>query len=146
MKLSQSDSGSGNVGKSLGYLRREDIIGKSVVATDAVILGTVRDIAVSLDGKAALQVATKDGNNSGELFVGSDEIQALGDVVLLKYSSKRSQSATVTAPPAVAMSTPVAPAAPVASTMPPPPLYATSAGPKSARVVATKTRKRQSSA
>ena len=125
--MSQSDSSSSD-GKSLGYLKREEIIGKPVVATDAVVLGTVRDVAVSLDGKAALQL---DGKNGGaDMYVGSDEIQALGDVVLLNRPSKRSQPAVRTQQPSYSPSIPM-PAStppPQASTIPPPPTFSGPAG------------------
>jgi len=103
-------------------LKREEIIGKSVVATDAVVLGTARDIAVSLDGKAALQLDAKDGG-TGDLFVSSDEIQALGDVVLLKHPSKLAQP--VAAPAQMVSSAPMTPgpSAPVVSSAPPPPVF-----------------------
>ncbi len=75
---------------SSGYLKRESLVGKSVVARNAVIIGTVSDLAVSLDGKVAIQVqrkTTADGTDSGDIFVGPDEIQAVGDVILLKTTS-----------------------------------------------------------
>ncbi len=102
------------------------MLGKLVVTADAMVLGTVKDIAVSSDGKTALQVDAKSSNHSGEaevrseIFVGSDEIQAVGDVVLLKYLSKRTQSvvsqSTSTSYPSSVLS------APMASSIPPPPI------------------------
>ena len=41
------------------YFKREDLLGKSVVSKSAEIVGTVADIAVSLDGKAHHLSATK---------------------------------------------------------------------------------------
>lgn len=85
------------VGKPVGYVKREDIIGRPVITTDAIIVGTVKDIAVSFNGRVALQVESKDDRVSDlprEIFVGSDEIQAVGDVILLKYASKRSSTET----------------------------------------------------
>jgi|SRR5579875_1878483 len=72
------------------FIRREVILGKSVVGQDALIVGTVKDLAVSIDGKMAIQVARKNPSLSGseeDLFVSSDEILAVGDLVLLKSVS-----------------------------------------------------------
>src|SRR5579872_2791114 len=69
------------------YYKREDLIGKSVVSRNAEIIGTVADLAVSLDGRATIQVQRKDTTDASELYIGSDEIQAVGDVVLLKTTS-----------------------------------------------------------
>jgi sporulation protein YlmC with PRC-barrel domain len=69
------------------YFKREDLLGKSVVSKSAEIVGTVADIAVSLDGKATISVQRKSTTDTSELYVGSDEIQAVGDVVLLKTTS-----------------------------------------------------------
>jgi len=102
------------------------MLGKLVVTTDAMVLGTVNDIAVSSEGKIALQIDAKSNDQSkaaetqDETFINSDEIQAVGDVVLLKYPSKRSpsvsaQSSTSTTYPSSFTSTPVA------SPIPPPP-------------------------
>src|ERR1700730_8124839 len=69
------------------FLKREAILGTPVVSRNAEIVGTVADIAVSLDGKVAIQVQRKSSTDLSELYIGSDEIQAVGDVVLLKTSS-----------------------------------------------------------
>jgi sporulation protein YlmC with PRC-barrel domain len=86
------------------YLKREDLLGKSVVSRNAQIVGTVADIAVSLDGKVAIQVQRKSSTDPSELYIGSDEIQAVGDVVLLKTSSdlagKGAPAQTYAVPPA----------------------------------------------
>jgi sporulation protein YlmC with PRC-barrel domain len=69
------------------YFKREDLLGKSVVSRNAEIIGTVADLAVSLDGRATIQVQRKATTDTSELYIGSDEIQAVGDVVLLKTTS-----------------------------------------------------------
>src|ERR1700730_7638747 len=69
------------------YLKREDLLGKSVISRNAEIIGTVADIAVSLDGRIVIQVQKKSSSDPSELYVGSEEIQAAGDVILLKTSS-----------------------------------------------------------
>ena len=85
MSSSDSSATSSASSPSGGYLKREALIGKSVVSKNAEIIGSVRDIAVSMDGKVAIQVEKKAGGESSEdLFIGSDEIQAVADVVLLK--------------------------------------------------------------
>ena len=100
---STADSGASAISKS-GFLRREDILGKPVVGQDAKIVGTVKDLAVSVDGKVALQVEKKDaspGSESSDIFVRSDEILAVGDFVLLRSSSAKagaSLSASSVAP------------------------------------------------
>jgi len=89
---------------STGYLKREALLGKSVVSKSAEIIGTVSDLAVSTDGRLAIQVQRKNPAASGDtsdLFIGAEDIQAVGDVVLLKSSS-------VGAPP-------LAPSSPVVS-------------------------------
>jgi sporulation protein YlmC with PRC-barrel domain len=75
---------------SSGFFKREDMLGKQVVGTDALVVGTVKDLAVSSDGRVALQVTKKnqDGGNI-DMFLGSEEIQAVGDVILLKNPSRR---------------------------------------------------------
>jgi sporulation protein YlmC with PRC-barrel domain len=71
---------------SSGYLKREELIGKSVISKNAQIIGTVLDLAVSTDGRLAIQVQKKTDSNtdSTDLFIGADQIQAVGDVILLK--------------------------------------------------------------
>jgi sporulation protein YlmC with PRC-barrel domain len=108
---------------SSGYLRRESLVGKSVVSKNAVIIGTVSDLAVSLDGKVAIQVQRKtsaEANDSGDIFVGPDEIQAVGDVILLKTTSDMAGKG--------APSVPVVPQTVSSSVMPPPPPGASSQG------------------
>ena len=42
-----------------GYLKREQLVGKSVIASNAEIVGTVKDIAAAIDGKVGLHVVRK---------------------------------------------------------------------------------------
>ena len=97
---SPSTSGGSQQQPPGGYLKREDLLGKSVVSKKAEIIGTVKDIAVSMDGKIAIQVERKPsatGGSNEDIFVGADEIQAVGDVILLK--DPNSQSAPRPMPP-----------------------------------------------
>ncbi len=66
------------------------MLGKQVVGTDALVVGTVKDLAVSSDGRVALQVTRKNQEGGDvDVFLGSDEIMAVGDVILLKNASKK---------------------------------------------------------
>jgi len=67
-----------------GYMKREELVGKSVISDRAVIIGTVKDLAASTDGKIGLHVTRKSVSGSEEVIISSDEIQAMGDVILLK--------------------------------------------------------------
>ncbi|MGI0080484.1 MAG: PRC-barrel domain-containing protein [Nitrososphaerales archaeon] len=83
---SPAGSGSSSTSKT-GFLKREDLLGKPVVGQDAMIVGTVKDLAVAVDGKVAIQVEKKHADPSGDsqdVVVGSDEIIAVGDFVLLR--------------------------------------------------------------
>lgn len=114
---------------SNNYMKREALIGKSVVSRNAVIVGTVSDLALSTDGRVAIQVQKKgetatDGSN--DIFIGPEEIQAVGDVILLKSTSDTTGKAvpivtsTVVSTPSIATSsTPVS--SPTSSVSPPPP-------------------------
>jgi sporulation protein YlmC with PRC-barrel domain len=75
--------------QSQGYLKREQLIGKSVITSNAQIIGSVKDIAVTTDGKIGLHVLKSSETGSGEVIINADEIQAMGDVVLLKPIATR---------------------------------------------------------
>jgi sporulation protein YlmC with PRC-barrel domain len=102
---------------STGYLKREALIGKSVVTKNAEIMGTVLDIAITTDGKLAIQVQKKDqsAESDSDLFVNADQIQAVGDVILLKGSSDSSSNVATAAPMSASV-----PSGPVVSPPPPP--------------------------
>jgi sporulation protein YlmC with PRC-barrel domain len=102
-QASGSDSASS---KGSSFIKREDLIGKPVVGTDAIIVGTVMDLAVSPDGRVAIQVRRKNDVQSSneqelDLFVGSEEIQAVADVILLKHKSTRAGQGMDTQSPAI---------------------------------------------
>ncbi|MHB1909553.1 MAG: PRC-barrel domain-containing protein [Nitrososphaerales archaeon] len=98
--FSKVSSGSSTSGKA-AYLAREDVVGKTVLGLDAKKVGTVKDLAISMDGKVAIQIDTSDPSKE-PFFVSSDEIMAVGDVVLLRHSSslagKESQVPSQTPP------------------------------------------------
>lgn len=67
------------------FHRREEIIGKDVIESDAKRVGTVKDLAYSLDGKVALIVEqTIEKGRVQEGFLSFDKIDKIGDVVLVK--------------------------------------------------------------
>jgi sporulation protein YlmC with PRC-barrel domain len=77
------------------YLKRDEIVGKSVVSTDGVIIGSAADLVASSDGKVGLRVESKSGTR-GEIIIGPEEIQAIGDVVLLKPKAQTQSSWSAT--------------------------------------------------
>ncbi len=87
-----------NDSSASGYLKREQLVGKSVVSSTAEIIGTVADIAVGMNGKVGLHVSRKSGPGSEEVIINADEIQAMGDVVLLKPVSSAGKTATQAQP------------------------------------------------
>jgi sporulation protein YlmC with PRC-barrel domain len=100
---------------STGYLKREALLGKSVVSKNAEIVGTVSDLAASTDGRLAIQVQRKNPTSSGDtdLFIGAEEILAVGDVILLKSAyGGMSFTATPVQAPSATVTTPVPPPPP----------------------------------
>ncbi len=71
---------------SPGYLKRDELVGKSVISGNGEMIGTVKDVVVSMDGKMGLNVSRKAPAPDGsiEVIVSAGEIQAMGDVILLK--------------------------------------------------------------
>ncbi|MHB1867783.1 MAG: zinc-ribbon domain-containing protein [Nitrososphaerales archaeon] len=67
-----------------GYMKRDELVGKSVISDKAVIIGTVKDLAASTDGKIGLHVTRNSVSGSEEVIISADEIQAMSDVILLK--------------------------------------------------------------
>lgn len=115
---------------STGYLKREALIGKSVVSKSAEIIGTVSDLAISTDGRVAIQVQKKgetatDGSN--DIFIGPEEIQAVGDVILLKSTSDTVGkpapvvTPTVVSTPSIVMTSPSVSSSSSSVSPPPPP-------------------------
>jgi zinc-ribbon domain len=77
------------------------------------------DLAASPDGRLAIHVQRKNPTSNGEteLFIGADDILAVGDVILLKsaYGLTSQPVASALAPPTTA---PVAPPPPPPGTVP----------------------------
>lgn len=82
------------------YLKREELIGKSVVSADASIMGTVEDLVATAEGKMGFRIIPKNPSDaSANTIVGSDDIQAMGDVILLKPSKNKGLSNLQPPPP-----------------------------------------------
>jgi sporulation protein YlmC with PRC-barrel domain len=77
------------------YLKRDEIVGKSVVSGDGAIMGNAADLVASSDGKVGLKVESK-SEASGEIIILPEEIQAIGEVILLKPKAQIQSSWSVT--------------------------------------------------
>jgi sporulation protein YlmC with PRC-barrel domain len=66
------------------WRRREEVIGKEVVDSEAKKLGVTKDFAWSSDGRLALVIETGEEEES---FLSFDEIEKIGDVVFVKAKS-----------------------------------------------------------
>ncbi|MDG6906339.1 MAG: PRC-barrel domain-containing protein [Nitrososphaerota archaeon] len=99
----------------MSYLKREELLGKTVISGNAEVIGTVKEIVVSTDGKVGLHVEPKasSGTNTEETIVNADEIQAMADVILLKTTG--SNHSKVAEPPVLS----------------PPPMPTLTSGPRS---------------
>jgi sporulation protein YlmC with PRC-barrel domain len=63
------------------YLTKDKIIGKQVADTQAIIVGTVKDLSFDIVAKKiALTITTQDGE---DINVESEAVKAIGDIVLL---------------------------------------------------------------
>ena len=81
------------------YFKREELVGKSVVAADASIIGTVEDLVATSEGKIGLRIARKNATDDAGNIIKSDDIQAMGDVILLKPSRNDRLVSPQPAPP-----------------------------------------------
>lgn len=66
------------------WRRREEVIGKEVVDSEAKKLGVTKDFAWSSDGRLALVI---EAGEEEELFLSFDDIEKIGDVVFVKAKS-----------------------------------------------------------
>lgn len=66
------------------WRRREEVIGKEVVDSEAKKLGVTKDFAWSSDGRLALVIEAGDEEES---FLSFDDIEKIGDVVFVKAKS-----------------------------------------------------------
>jgi sporulation protein YlmC with PRC-barrel domain len=98
------------------YLSRDKIVGKQVIDENGMNAGTVKDITFDLPGGKMFITMTDDKGKDTE--ISSDNVSAVGDVVLLTGSEKPVRSAIVSAKP-LTPSTTGAPTTPVTSVTPP---------------------------
>jgi sporulation protein YlmC with PRC-barrel domain len=66
------------------WRRREEVIGKEVVDSEAKKLGVTKDFAWSSDGRLALVIEIGEEEES---FLSFDDIEKIGDVVFVKAKS-----------------------------------------------------------
>ena len=66
------------------WRRREEVIGKEVVDSEAKKLGVTKDFAWSSDGRLALVI---ESGEEEESFLSFDDIEKIGDVVFVKAKS-----------------------------------------------------------
>jgi len=83
------------------FLSREKIVGKQVIDENGNVVGTVKDITFDLP-RGKMSIIMVDDKNK-ETEISSDNVSAVGDVVLLSGSEKVSE------PVVVAAKTPVSP-------------------------------------
>jgi len=75
------------------YLSRENIVGKQVIDSKAMIVGSVKDLSFDLEAKdIGLTITTKDGK---EVTVLSGNMESVGDVVLLKKTIEQLEAPKV---------------------------------------------------
>jgi sporulation protein YlmC with PRC-barrel domain len=77
------------------WRRREELIGKEVIDTDARKLGVTKDLAWSDDGRLALVIELGDEEES---FLSFDGIEKIGDIIFVKAKSALVVAPTVTCP------------------------------------------------
>ncbi|OFX16998.1 hypothetical protein A3K71_04830 [archaeon RBG_16_50_20] len=77
------------------WRRREEVIGKEVIDSDARKIGSAKDLAWSNDGSLALVIELSDEE---EAFLPFDEIERIGDVVFVKAKSALETAPTIACP------------------------------------------------
>ena len=77
------------------WRRREEVVGKEVVDTEARKLGVTKDFAWSSDGRLALVI---ESGEEEESFLSFEDIQKIGDVVFVKAKSALVVAPSVTCP------------------------------------------------
>jgi sporulation protein YlmC with PRC-barrel domain len=80
-----------------GFIKRGDLLGKQVIENRGLIIGNVRDIAFSFsEDRVELALTVQAG--SQEFNIPWHEIQAVGDVILLKVSRDKVRPSAVPTP------------------------------------------------
>jgi len=77
------------------WRRREEIVGKEVIDSDAKKIGVAKDLAWSNDGKLALIVESSDED---EAYLTFGEIERIGDVVFVRAKSALESVPSITCP------------------------------------------------
>lgn len=77
------------------WRRREEIVGKEIIDSDAKKIGTAKDLAWAPDGGLALILELSDEE---EAFLPFDEIERIGDVVFVKAKSALETAPTISCP------------------------------------------------
>ncbi|MEM3028308.1 MAG: PRC-barrel domain-containing protein [Candidatus Bathyarchaeia archaeon] len=108
------------------FIKRGDLLGKQVIENRGLIIGNVRDVAFSfLEDRIELALTVQAG--SQEINIPWHEVQAVGDVILLKVSRDKVRpsampiSAPAAAPTPVPGPTPTTTPTPTPTPSPPPP-------------------------
>jgi sporulation protein YlmC with PRC-barrel domain len=89
------------------FIKRGEVVGKQVVEKRGYVIGTVKDLSFSITPEG-VELAISVDSAGRELNIPWAEIQAIGDVVLLK-----SQYEKPTPAPALATTPPVPPPTPI---------------------------------
>lgn len=71
------------------FFNREELVGKLVIDQEAHIAGTIKDIALTEDGKMGLLIGVE---GAGDKLINLNEIQKIRDVVLLKSEVPRERA------------------------------------------------------
>ena len=77
------------------WRRREELVGKEIINSDAKKVGTAKDLAWTNDGQLALIIEM---NDEEEAFLPFEEIETVGDVVFVKAKSELQTAPTITCP------------------------------------------------
>jgi len=77
------------------WRRREEVVGKDVVDSEARRLGITKDFAWSSDGRLALVI---EAGEEEESYLPFEDIQKIGDVVFVKARSALVVAPSVTCP------------------------------------------------
>jgi len=77
------------------WRRREELVGKEIINSEAKKLGIAKDLAWADDGQLALIVELSDEE---EAFLPFDEIERVGDVVFVNTKSALQTAPTIVCP------------------------------------------------
>jgi len=77
------------------WRRREELVGKEIINSDAKKVGIAKDLAWTNDGQLALIIEMSDEE---EAFLPFEEIETVGDVVFVKAKSALQTAPTITCP------------------------------------------------